>query len=486
MRPDSSYLDKMADIENTTSSGSSEFSVRYVDPSNPKKAAETNLVILQKHIECEMTPNMLLNALSEILINTSEHEKYRDRSFGLNHMNEIIKFVAKDKEQRDQILYKILDRIGAQQVDWNGIESDPETNQKRYLIDHVDADNDDMITEHQNDERIEKLEVELVDENANEQKDDIDGVPKEVVTIGDFEHFLSDLDSDFDHDLDQKSDQNPKTESAVSSFSSEVDVLDHGHDPSQNAHGAQPQLERTLTDHFKRAQQLESMYQLQIRSKQDEWNAERESFKNEIKKLQDEASHLNLKLQEEREQRIQSDSEKVALESKLKELPRMTALELAEIERLQEAMDIEQDWKELDAEKKEMESELTEIKRLHHEKDIELKKERQQLMQVEMKNEALESELNNLKEKLKNLENAKIENESTMSASTQKEKKEQHKQMQSFRISVDIKDIDEKGEQGTISIHRGQRTVVLELKRVESMSGMTKMQCDEMSSRTKS
>lgn len=114
-------MSKLEGIENTT------FTVRYVDGVEPvldrEYVTETTITILEKHIECPLTPNIPFKSLKQILINNSQsvwiqasfalvlrknkNKEERSKRNGINKFN----FVANNKQERKQILQCILVRM---------------------------------------------------------------------------------------------------------------------------------------------------------------------------------------------------------------------------------------------------------------------------------------------------------------------------------------------------------------------------------------
>ena len=107
----------------------------------------TIITFYDQHIECPVTPDVEFETIEAILINNMEKEKYRERSFGfkvvekqknrstpdfmqqrssLGIIAQNFNFVAKHREQRDEILKEILSRLPANetnQAHWETIQS---------------------------------------------------------------------------------------------------------------------------------------------------------------------------------------------------------------------------------------------------------------------------------------------------------------------------------------------------------------------------
>ena len=119
------------------------FNVRYHSESNWTKTAIT---IHDKYIQCAMTPNIEFNAMDQMMINNSENEKYRERSFGLRYKGNVFNFVAKHRQKRNEILKEILDRFPSNAINvahWRTIQS--ATSQTVLQMDH----SDDMVLMHE-------------------------------------------------------------------------------------------------------------------------------------------------------------------------------------------------------------------------------------------------------------------------------------------------------------------------------------------------
>ena len=97
--------------------------------------------------------------MSQIVINNSETEKYRARSFGLRAGENVFYFLAETQEKRNQILLAMLSRLPAlctNQRRWKAIES--ATEMSTLHISHEMSDKDKLI---KNAMRLERREMEL-------------------------------------------------------------------------------------------------------------------------------------------------------------------------------------------------------------------------------------------------------------------------------------------------------------------------------------
>ena len=94
------------------------FFVNYKDKSG---MTETTFIVNENHIERQsggesvdnLTPKSVMNLtdLLEIRINISQKKKWRKSTFGLKFKENAVDFVAKDREQRNEILKQILSRF---------------------------------------------------------------------------------------------------------------------------------------------------------------------------------------------------------------------------------------------------------------------------------------------------------------------------------------------------------------------------------------
>ena len=107
------------------------FDVQYLSEGT---CINTTITIHEKHIQCPMTPNIPFSALNQIL-------SKKQRSFGWRYEGKVFNFMAKDKEQRNQILLSgILTRFPSNKTNlahWKTIELACMTTEKVNLdIDH--------------------------------------------------------------------------------------------------------------------------------------------------------------------------------------------------------------------------------------------------------------------------------------------------------------------------------------------------------------
>lgn len=144
------------------------FKVRYVDGTD---IPMTTITISEKDIRCPLTPNITLNAMSEILINHSEHDKYRERIFGFEVNGKTMNFVAKHREKRNKILKKIFKRFpdtDTNRAHWETIQS-AEGPQVLEMDHHEEVANGDMISDENVTSKTQKLNT-MADWNAEREK----------------------------------------------------------------------------------------------------------------------------------------------------------------------------------------------------------------------------------------------------------------------------------------------------------------------------
>ena len=138
----------------------------------------TTITILEKHIECPVTPNINFKLLNQILINCSESllGRNRNRTIGLMSNGIWFKFVAEDYEERNIILRKILDRLPTNetnQAHWITIQSatkeavlEIDLNKRIKLVDRLKQKSQEQREKHfqklnakRNESKDERLEV---------------------------------------------------------------------------------------------------------------------------------------------------------------------------------------------------------------------------------------------------------------------------------------------------------------------------------------
>ena len=77
------------------------FRVRFHDG---KKWKKRTMIIHEEHIQCQKIPNIQFDSLTHIVLNNSAKKIQKHRSFGLRCKGIVYNFLAKDREQRNQIL----------------------------------------------------------------------------------------------------------------------------------------------------------------------------------------------------------------------------------------------------------------------------------------------------------------------------------------------------------------------------------------------
>ena len=100
------------------------FRLRYHDGTKWKKRT---MIIHENHIHCQKIPDIQFDSITHIVLNNAANKKEKRRSFGLKCRGIVYNFLAKDKEQRNQILLmEILARYPTNetnQTHWKIIKS---------------------------------------------------------------------------------------------------------------------------------------------------------------------------------------------------------------------------------------------------------------------------------------------------------------------------------------------------------------------------
>ena len=77
------------------------FRLRFYDGNKWKKRT---MIIHEEHVQCQKIPNIRFDSITHIVLNNATKTKDKRRSFGLKSKGIVYNFLAKDKEQRNQIL----------------------------------------------------------------------------------------------------------------------------------------------------------------------------------------------------------------------------------------------------------------------------------------------------------------------------------------------------------------------------------------------
>ena len=107
------------------------FNVRYRTNSNRIK---TTITIFGDLIQCPLTEPILFDELQEIRINDFEKEMYREKSFTFMFREHAFHFVAENRKERDQILFKILTRFPANNTNRAHLETIQWARNERVLV----------------------------------------------------------------------------------------------------------------------------------------------------------------------------------------------------------------------------------------------------------------------------------------------------------------------------------------------------------------
>ena len=189
---EASHSTKSVNFQNTVISSANHkmptFTVRFVEGLT---VTQTVIAIFENHIECPLTPNIPFEALSDILINVSEREKHRERSFGVVFNGKTLHFVAKHKKERNQILRQILDRFpgnNTNRAHWKTVQS--ASTAQRLVLDHDSADESvTAVTEKWSDRKLRESvrSFEVYSDAASgdmmiAEVDDIDDWPQESMS----------------------------------------------------------------------------------------------------------------------------------------------------------------------------------------------------------------------------------------------------------------------------------------------------------------
>ena len=249
----------MAGLDDTT------FKVYFIESS---ERAKTTIDILQKSVQCPLTPKIIYDELREIQINIVENDKDKLRSFALGSRGQTFTFVAKNKEKRDAILYEILTRFPSNninQMHWKTIITS--TTGKQLIIDHDPELYDDQESA-MGSIAMSELDEDrfLSDTPTNELSD------RQTRTQSASDRDMSDFETDGNQPQTLEQDSTFQSPESMISPKSEDYTRDSRDEELQNLRRQTEAMQQTQLEMVARESQIEDQYLQKMQQQQDQWD----------------------------------------------------------------------------------------------------------------------------------------------------------------------------------------------------------------------